>query len=655
MRLALRRLGLSLAAMVVMATLLAGCDADIEFELSPEPEPIGFGPDPHSFANYDQVTVEHLSLDLATDFSRQILAGHATLSLSFKDASIESSQRRLVLDTWQLDIRDVNRVERDGTLEPLSWQLGEIPQYDEGEPREYLGQPLIIALPAGVDQVRIDYATSPEAFGLQWLDEQQTSSGQPFLYSQSQPIYARSWVPLQDTPAVRYTFDARLRVPQHLLAVMGAGGNPTEKNLAGEYRFEMPQPIPSYLMAIAVGELKFQSTGPRSGVYAEPSQLEAASDEFSELERMIDIGESLYGDYRWDRYDLLILPPSFPFGGMENPRLSFITPTVIAGDKSLTDLIAHELAHSWSGNLVTNASWRELWLNEGFTVYFEARIMEALYGTERRNMQAKLDYFGLLAELRELKNEDQLLARDLSNKDPETAFIGIPYDKGRLFVEWLDARYGRERFDEFLRAYFDHFAFQSISTEQFIDYLERELMQANPGLATMDEVQEWIYEPGLPAFAITPESDAFDIVDNWRERWLNGEIELDAIPSNDWSVAEWRQFLLELSSRLSLEQMAELDAAFDLTGSGNTEILYLWLMRSIETRYEPGIERLEQFLLEVGRNKFIRPLYQKLAETDWGHNWAIEIYQRAKPGYHPLTRQAAERVLQLNESSAAEE
>ena len=631
------------ALIVTISIWLIGCDsASVD-----DPGVIGPGPDPHSFANYDQVRIEHLSLDLAADFSRQILAGHATLTLNRAELIGDSSRQRLILDTWQLDIRDVNRVEANGQLEPLSWRLGETPLDAKGQPRDYLGQPLIIALPDDVNQVRIDYASSPEAFGLQWLDNAQTSSGQPFLYSQSQPIYARSWVPLQDTPAVRYTFDAKLSVPQNLLAVMGAGGNPTEKNIEGVYHFEMPQAIPSYLMAIAIGELSFQATGPRSGVYAEPDWIEVATAEFAELEAMIDIGESLYGDYRWDRYDLLILPPSFPFGGMENPRLSFITPTVIAGDRSLTDLIAHELAHSWSGNLVTNASWRELWLNEGFTVYFEARIMEALYGRERRDMQATLDYIGLLEEIKTLPPEDQLLARDLSAQDPELAFIGIPYDKGRLFVEWLEARYGRERFDRFLRQYFDDFAFQSINTAAFIDYLEVELIQAEPGVATMDEVHEWIFEPGLPAFAVLPESDAFDVVDDWRERWLNDEIELEAIPTSAWSVAEWRQFFLKLSNRLDLEQMAELDAAFNLSDSSNVEILYLWLVRSIETRYEPGIERLEQFLLEVGRNKFIRPLYQELADTDWGHEWAVEIYQRARPGYHALTRQAAERALGL--------
>lgn len=639
---AIRRFAL---VVTVAGWLMAGCDsAPVD-----ESAAIGLGPDPHSFANYDQVQIEHLSLDLAADFSRQILAGHATLALSRTEQAGRSDQQRLILDTWRLDIRDVNQIQASGELAPLSWRLGETPLDADGQPRDYLGQPLIIALPGDVDRVRIDYASSPEAFGLQWLDSRQTSSGQPFLYSQSQPIYARTWVPLQDTPAVRYTFDAELSVPPELLAVMGAGGNPIEKNPEGRYRFEMPQAIPSYLMAIAVGELTFEATGPRSGVYAEPDWIEPAAAEFANLEAMIDVGESLYGDYRWDRYDLLILPPSFPFGGMENPRLSFITPTVIAGDGSLTDLIAHELAHSWSGNLVTNASWRELWLNEGFTTYFEARIMEALYGRERRDMQATLDYQGLIAEMETLAPEDQLLARDLSAQDPEEAFIGIPYDKGRLFVEWLDARYGRERFDQFLRGYFDDFAFQSISTRVFIEYLERELIQAEPGVATMAEVREWIFEPGLPDFAVVPESDAFTIVDDWRERWLNNEIELEQLPVSDWAVAEWRRFLLGMSDRLSLTQMTALDAAFNLTDSGNVEILYLWLVRSIEARYEPGIERLERFLLEVGRNKFIRPLYQELADTDWGRDWATEIYERARPGYHALTRQAAERVLGIEE------
>jgi len=619
-----------LGACLTVLTACQPADPPVDYEITA-------GPDPHSFANYDEVRVEHLSLDLVADFSSRTLSGHVTLALDRQDAA-----ERLILDTWRLDIDDINRVADDGALEPLSWRLTE-----PDEERGYLGAALVIALEPGVDEVRIDYTTSPDAFGLQWLDGEQTTSGEPFLFSQSQPIYARTWVPLQDTPAVRYTFDAEVRVPDDLMAVMGAAGNPVEIDPDGRYRFEMPQPIPSYLMAIAVGELAFEATGPRSGVYAEPSRLEAAAEEFSELEAMIDAGEALYGPYRWDRYDLLILPPSFPFGGMENPRLSFITPTVIAGDKSLTALIAHELAHSWSGNLVTNAAWQDLWINEGFTTYFESRIVEQLYGSERAEMEATLEYTGLRESLQSLPEPAQVLARDLSDDDPERAFTAVPYHKGRLFLVWLEDRFGRATFDAFLREYFDAFAFESIATTELVDYLEAELLPRDPDAVTMAEVREWIFEPGLPEFAVVPASDAFETVDEYRRRWLAGEIELGEIPADEWTVSEWRHFLLGLGDKLDRERMAALDEAFELTGTGNVEILYLWLVRAIETRYEPGIERLETFLLEVGRNKFTEPLYRELAATDWGREWAIGVYERARSGYHPLTRQAAERALGL--------
>ncbi|GAB4168406.1 MAG: M1 family metallopeptidase [Wenzhouxiangellaceae bacterium] len=597
-------------------------------------------PDPHSHANYTQVRIRHLVLDLNVDFSNRRLAGHVVLELDRSDDA-----DRLVLDVRDLELRDVNAVEDDGTLRPLSWRLGSVKP-----DQPWLGAPLIIALGDHTGRVRIDYATSPQAYGLQWLDEHQTRSGQPFLFSQSQPIFARTWVPLQDTPAVRYTYEATLRVPRDLVAVMGAAGNPVQAHPDGVYHFVMPQPIPSYLMALAVGRLEFQSTGPRTGVYAEPSLLAPAAWEFAELEQMVETGEALYGPYRWDRYDLLILPPSFPFGGMENPRLSFITPTVIAGDRSLTALIAHELAHSWSGNLVTNAAWRDLWLNEGFTTYFEGRIVEALYGRARAEMEAAIEYRNLLDEMAGLPAEAQRLARDLAGQDPEEAFTGVPYEKGRLFLSWLESRVGRETFDAFLRAYFDHFAFQSITTEQFVSYLDQHLLSAADNAPSLAEVKQWIYEPGLPEFAVIPHSDALAVVDQWRTRWLAGEVGLDALPVADWSVSEWRRFLTGLAGQMDASRMQALDEAFGLTGTGNVEILYLWLQRAIETRYEPGIRRLERFLLEVGRNKFIRPLYEALAATDWGRDWAIEVYRRARPGYHPMTRAAAERALGLDQS-----
>lgn len=598
-------------------------------------EHITTGTDPHSFARFEDIRVHHIELDLDADFGREQLSGHVILHLE----RINPDAGRLVLDTRDLDIRDVNAVAGEGGLEPLSWRLGD----DYG----YLGTPLLIALPGDVEQVRVDYATAPEAFGLQWLDGQQTASGRPFLFSQSQPHHGRSWVPLQDTPAVRYTFQAVVRSPPQLMVVMGAAGNEFERRPDGQYHFEMPEPIPSYLMAIAIGDLAFAETGPRTGVYAEPQLIEAAAKEFAVLEEMVEIGEALYGPYRWDRYDLLVLPPSFPYGGMENPRLSFVTPTIIAGDGSLLTLVAHELAHSWSGNLVTNAAWRDLWLNEGFTVYFEARIMEDLYGRERRDMEAVLGYQGLMAELEDADPRDRQLVLDLGDRNPDRAFTRVPYDMGRLFLDWLEVRFGREKFDAFLREYFEHFAFQSITTEDFRAFLQINLVHAHPDRVTMAEIDEWLYVSGLPDFAVIPDSDAIERVDEWREHWLAGEIGLDELPADDWNVHEWRQFLIGLEGRLDAETMAAMDEAFNLTTSENYEILFLWLMRSVEAEYQAGIDRLERFLLEVGRNKFIRPLYAALAESDWGRDWAIEVYERARPGYHALTRQAAELALEI--------
>lgn len=621
------------AALVML--LLAACQSDeAPAPLQPSPDfDVSVGTDPHSFAEYEKVRVRHMHLDLDADMNRSTLSGHVLLDLDRPEPGFQ----RLVLDTRDLDIRDVNVVDPNGDFLPVSWRLGA----DHG----HLGRPLVIVLPQGIEQVRIDYASRPEAFGLQWLNAEQTSSGKPFMFSQSQPHYARTWVPLQDTPAVRYTFDATIRGPRDLMVVMGADGNLFERNDTGEYHFEMPEAIPSYLMAIAIGDLVFAETGPRSGVYAEPQWIEAAAAEFDVLEEMIDIGEALYGPYRWGRYDLLVLPPSFPFGGMENPRLSYVTPTIIAGDGSLLALVAHELAHSWSGNLVTNAAWRDLWLNEGFTVYFEARIMEALYGREVRDQLAKLAWDGLVETVERVDQADRQLVRDLSERDPEQAFMRVPYDMGRFFLDWLEDRFGRELFDEFLRNYFDHFAFESITTEDFRDYAREHLVEAHPGRVSMDEIDQWLYEPGMPEFAVAPESDAFVQVDDWRERWQAGEVTLDELPVDDWSVHQWRHFLIGLENALDAEAMAAMDAEFALVEQQNYEILFLWLMRTIEAEYQPGIERLETFLLEVGRNKFTAPLYGALAESDWGHEWAIEVYERARPGYHPLTRQTAERAL----------
>jgi leukotriene-A4 hydrolase len=376
--------------------------------------------------------------------------------------------------------------------------------------------------------------------------------------------------------------------------------------------------------------------GARTGVYAESSLVDAAAKEFAETEQMIQASEKLFGPYRWGRYDLLILPPSFPFGGMENPRLSFITPTVIAGDRSLTALIAHELAHSWSGNLVTNATWRDLWLNEGFTVFLQGRIMQAVYGERREAMEEMLDLVTLKKELATLPPADQILAIDLRGRDADDVFTQVPYIKGALFVSWLSSRFGHEQMDRFLREYFDEFAFQSISTEDFRSYLEAHLLPQKPGAVKPAELDEWILKPGLPKSAVLPHSDAFALVDAVRKDWLAARIAAADLPGREWTTHEWVHFLDGMPAKLPAAKMAELDAAFALTATGNSEIAFNWLRLAIRNEYAPAEARLETYLTNIGRRRLIKPLYEDLMKTAAGAMRARAIYARARPNYHPI-------------------
>ncbi|VUD68893.1 Aminopeptidase N [Thalassocella blandensis] len=583
------------------------------------------GEDYHSFANPESVVLKHINLDLTVDFDKKVLSGTAELQFDKVDPAADT----LVLDTRDLTINSVTAKGQD-----IAYQLG--------EPEGHKGAALSITLPEQGDSVVIDYTTSPKASGLQWLTPAQTAGKQhPFLFTQAQATHARSFIPLQDSPKVRITYNATIHTPPALLAVMSAANDPEAKR-DGEYTFTMPQAIPSYLIALGVGDLQFKAMGERTGVYAEPSMVESAAAEFADTESMLIATEKRYGPYRWDRYDLLILPPSFPFGGMENPRLSFITPTVIAGDKSLVSLIAHELAHSWSGNTVTNATWRDLWLNEGFTTYLTYRIMEIIYGTERFDQEAVLGYQDLEENVQSLDKNDQILAIDLRGRDPDDVFSNIPYEKGALFLREIEQTIGRENFDAFLLQYFQHFAFQSITTDQFIVYLKQTLLKEYPEKLSIERVNQWVFEPGIPEGAPKPTSNAFDVVDEVRAKWLAGEISAASIDTQSWTVHQWLYFLNNLPNTLSADQMAELDKAFNLTESKNNEIAHSWLMHVVYNWYEPALPRLHRYLVSIGRNKLVKPLYKELAKTDAGKAFGKKAFEEAKPGYHPLTVKANE-------------
>lgn len=583
---------------------------------------------PHSCARPDQVAVKHLHLDLKVDFDQKKLIGSAKLDLDRKDKASE-----LRLDTSGLTI---SKVESGGN--ELKWELGE-----HVSP---LGSALTISLPKTGDAVTIHYSTGAGAEAVQWLSPQQTTDKKhPFLFTQSQAILARTWVPCQDTPAVRMTYSAKISVPKELMAVMSAS-NPQAKNDSGVYEFEMKQPIPSYLLALAVGDLRFQSLGPRSGVYSEPSVLKAAVYELFDTEKMIAAAEKLYGPYRWERYDVIFLPSSFPFGGMENPRLTFATPTILAGDRSLVALIAHELAHSWSGNLVTNATWDDFWLNEGFTVYFEQRIMEAIYGRKYSEMLARLTLDGLKEEIEELKARDQWLKLDLLGRNPDDGMTAIAYDKGYFFLRKCEETVGRENWDAFLKGYFDKFAFKSMTTESFIKYVEANLENA-------DELnfKQWVYADGLPEDCPVVETRELFLVEMACKAFVDGvptaKIATE-FTTADWTTHHWNHFLRELPT-LSTEQMDQLDRQFKFTASGNSEITHDWLSHVIVSHYQPGMEKLETFLTGQGRRKFLEPLYRKLAETEEGKKIAKRIYAKARSGYHSVSSNTIDEIIGVPE------
>lgn len=579
--------------------------------------------DPHSFSRHDQVKVTHLELDLKVKFKHKILEGFAVLNYQ----RIRPDINQLKLDSRDLKIKRVEMV-NNSKNNKLLWRLGKTV--------EGLGTELIIDLPTDNSPIKIFYETMPTASGLQWLAPEQTrDKKQPFLFSQSQAIHARSWIPIQDTPSVRLTYNATIRVKSDVKVLLSADNN-DQQAIDGIHEFTMQQPIPAYLIAIAVGDLAMQQISEHVAIYAEPSMLEAAAYEFAVTENMITATEALYGPYRWGQYDLLILPPSFPFGGMENPKLSHITPTIIAGDRSLDSLIAHELAHSWSGNLVTNALWQDAWLNEGFTSYLEARITEAVHGQDRMQMEATLIYQSLINTMKSMTNDEQKLINPIASADPDDYFTSVTYDKGRFFLEWIEQQVGRPVFDQFLNQYFDHYAFKSIQTKDFLNYLNQHLIAQHADKVSAKQIDEWLNQPGIPAFFTPPSTNRFNNIDRQVKAWTSGQLAVSQITSQNWTTQEWLHFLRALPKQMTHKQLEQLDKAFDFSNRKNSEIAHDWLLISINNEYQVAYGRLIEYLSNIGRVKLIKPLYEALMKNQGLHNFAMNVYLKARPGYHNI-------------------
>jgi leukotriene-A4 hydrolase len=585
-------------------------------------------PDPHSYFDDSQPRTARWQLTLAADFSRQVLEGAITLFL------VKPESGPMDLDTRGLEIRGARTA--DGVEVPF-----------ELHPEEpILGSRLRLILPPRTEAVTLTYATTPDSSALQWLDPAQTEGKvHPFLFSQCQAIHARALVPCQDSAIARVSYTAEITVPGDLTAVMSAGpdGDSLNPDRTRSFRFNMPQPIPPYLLALAIGRLESRDLSPRARVWAEPETVDKAAWEFAEVETFIQTAERLFGPYDWDRYDMLVLPPSFPYGGMENPRMTFLTPTLLAGDRSLVDVVAHELAHSWTGNLVTNATAEHFWLNEGWTVWAERRILKALRGEETATLGWALGQKALEESLERFENEPQLtvLRTHLKGVDPDDAFSSIPYEKGARFIHAIERAAGPVRFDGFLKDYMASFRFGAITTEQFCGFLEEKL----PGLLEQVQADVWLHLPGMPKDAPVFRSASLDALTSLGQGWTSGQRPGEA-QIMAWSPTETQIFLQQLPRPLPQEDCEWLDRALDLTARGNHEILVEWLCIAAESDYEPVFARIREVLTRVGRMKYLRPLYKALGATPRTRNLARLIFTVASPGYHSLSRRVAQGVIE---------
>jgi aminopeptidase N len=585
--------------------------------------------DLHTLSNADSVDMKHLSLDLEIDLKTKKLGGWAIWDIDNKKS----------ISTLRLDN---NNLKIDSVLVD-----GKHSSFSFGDKQEHLGAALLIPIEKTTKKVAIKYAASQDATALQWLEASQTTGKKfPFLYTQSESIYARSWVPCPDGPGIRFSYSARIKVPQGMMAVMSANGNPQQANDSGIYHFDMDKAIPAYLLALAVGDIRFKQVDERTGVYAEPEMIEKVHYEFADMGKMVVTAEKLYGPYRWGRYDVIVLPPGFPIGGMENPKLTFCTPTVIAGDRSLVNLIAHELAHNWSGNLVTNATWDDIWMNEGFTVYFERRISEAMNDKTYVDMLWELGYQDLEAAVEDFGKDSRKtwLKQDLKGKDADEGLSDIPYEKGALFLCLIEQNVGREQWDTFLKQYFSEHAFQTITTEKFLSYLDKNLLKGDSALYKKLDINAWVYGPGIPSNAPRAAMQRFEQVNMQRSNFLKDNNALGLI-TKGWTTHEWLHFLRKMPKPLNIKQMTALDAAFQFTKAKNSEIADLWFIMSLAANYTIAYPEMERFLSVTGRQKFILPLYSEMVKTG-KTNMAKDIYKKYRANYHPLAQGKLDKIVQ---------
>lgn len=605
--------------------------------------------DPCSFSSFQKCITRHLSLNWTVDFCRRVITGSVALTIEAQ----EKQQNNLVLDTKDLKIQKVIF-------------NGQETQFSLGTKHSFKGTPLEISLPHGMQRgqqaiVEVFYETSPAASALQWLTAEQTLGKQyPYLFSQCQATHCRSVVPCQDTPAMKFTYYARVSVPKEMVALMSASHDGNEPDPLDADRkifyFRQTVPIPSYLIALVVGALERRNIGPRSSVWSEKEVVDKAAYEFAETETMMKIAEDLVGPYVWGQYDLLVLPPSFPYGGMENPCLTYVTPTLLAGDRSLSSVVAHEISHSWTGNLVTNKTWEHFWLNEGHTVYLERLIAGRMFSEQFRQFKAIGGWKELLHSVQTFGATNVLtnLVPNLHEVDPDVAFSSVPYEKGFALLYYLEELLGgRDVFLGFLKVYIQRFAFNSITTDEWKTFLYSHFKDKVDILNAVDW-KAWMYTPGMPPVQTKYDTTLADACISLCQRWSKAkasDLESFCVADlKDLSSHQLIEFLalLLIEDPLPLTHVQRMQEVYDFNAIQNSEIRFRWLRLCIRAKWEEAVPLALKMATEQGRMKFTRPLFSDVYKFEKFRDEAVNMYLNHRTSMHPVTAMLVGRDLKVD-------
>jgi leukotriene-A4 hydrolase len=627
-------------------------------EIKPNSEDIS------SYSNFNEILQKEVDMDVSLDFDKKQMIG----KMDVKYQILSSDLPKIILDLKGPEITSIEFIEKDEDEEdlnviPLTYEIN-----TENQFKDSLGTPLIISL-ENIEKkdpnikkkvldskniiVRIKFITTEKCTAIQFLTKEQTYTKKyPFMFTQCEAIQCRSLFPVQDSPSVKSTYTVKTSIEAPLTFLFGGilrtryYDSNAKQNIT---LFEQNIPIPSYLVAFVAGQLEYGRISERCGVWTEVGLCQKACYEFNDAERYIEIAEEYFAHpYEWKNYNLLVLPFSFPYGGMENPNLTFVTPALLAGDRSMSNVIGHEISHSWTGNLVTNKNWKNFWVNEGFTTFMERKLDSALLGEDMENLEAIVGNNELVADIKVMGEDSEYtkLSPDYGGNDPDDGFCTVPYEKGYQFLVFIEKKIGKDNFKEVMQRYIKKYKYQSVDYTAFQGVLEeliREKYKKKQAKKMIKEIDwdKWLNEKGFPANKMDFVSEYLKDAEKLAEDFLNEKEDDSSVLKKfkEWHTnvkLAFLNYLTENKDKIDQKILLNLKNKLHLAEEYNAEIKYMWYLLALDKKLEEEMSNIQKFLETHGRLKYIRPVFFAWIEKDFSQ--AKEFFEKVKYLYHPFAR-----------------